>query len=117
VSDAAKEQFELEKIVSAPANVPTVYVDYIANLSIGTGETVKFHFVRVDPPLSGNQATLAVPLQIVMPTSGFLNAAAFINTRIKLMIRDGYTTKEEFEKIQSDLEQILGQTDGTAAPK
>jgi hypothetical protein len=77
-----------------PWNLPTFFVENVANLSRGNG-IVKFYFMLADPPVIGNaQPTPAPVCQIVMPSIGFAAMTVFFQQQLELMMQRNEISSE-----------------------
>jgi hypothetical protein len=85
-----------------PWNLPTIFVDNVANLARGSG-IVKFYFTRFDPAISGNanaQPSAAPVCQVVMPKEGFVAMTMFFQQQLEIMIQKNEIPREFVDQIK-----------------
>ena len=75
----------------------TVYVDGVTSLLPGP-QIIKMYLGRVEPSLKAESKSRTTPvIQIIMPTTGFLQAAAFFDTMVQRMLREKTVTQEQID--------------------
>lgn len=88
-------------VVKVVGDIPVIFTDGVSSHSYAPG-IAKYYLFRVDsdPLALGNDKTVTVA-QIIMQAEGFAKMVAFLNHRLKLMVRDGAISKEATDKIMS----------------
>jgi hypothetical protein len=95
----------ISQLAGRPLNefptVPIVFAD--AALShVSAGGITKFFLSRVDPNAYGRGGAIVNPaLQIVMPTIGFLQMAAFFEQRIQALLKSGEVTQQQVDEARA----------------
>lgn len=85
------------------ATFPTAFVDGVASHVNGEGIS-KIYFYRVDPNMFGRGGITHNPtFQVVIPTRGFVEMAAFFYQRAKFLINTGVIDEAAWEKALSDV--------------
>ena len=81
-------------------NIPTVFVDGLANVAMGAG-TVRTFLTRSDPSLTDFPATnTAVVLQVITTIQGFVSMAVAFQLHLDQMIEPGPIQPEEIANIR-----------------
>ncbi|NUJ81428.1 hypothetical protein HUN39_15625 [Methylocystis sp. FS] len=76
---------------------PAVFVDLIWSAT-HSAEVVKLYLGRVDPNIYGRGGAVPTPiLQIVMPITGFVASAAFLQQKLQVMIEQGVITQQQVD--------------------
>src|SRR5262245_31968110 len=71
---------------------PVVFADGVLSHASASGQA-KFYLFRIDPNMYGRGGAIFNPIaQVVMPTMGFLNTAAFLYKRAQAMVKSGEVT-------------------------
>jgi hypothetical protein len=90
-----------------PPNFPTVYADGILNVTFGP-EVTRFYLFRQDPSLRGDNTTEAHPfLQVVMPATGFLGAAVFLEHFLKTAAEQNPGLKVNIDQMRQQVLESL----------
>lgn len=77
------------------SNFATVYVDGITSLVPGP-QVVKLYMGRLEPSLKAEAKSRTTPvIQLIMPTDGFLQTAAFFEVLVQRMKREKTVTDEQ----------------------
>jgi len=102
-----------DALLSIPAvkvvqDVPVIYADGIASHA-NSPKISKFYFFRIDPdPNGASPGKPTFVSQVVMPMDGFLQMWAFIEHRLKLMIKAGAISKADIGAARASTRSLEG---------
>jgi hypothetical protein len=96
VSDQLGSAIQTVKVVQ---DCPVLFADGVISQWYSPGGVSKFYLARLDPNPQAVGDPKEVPvLQVVMPTDGFVAMVAFLESRIRAMMRAGVVSEEQLAK-------------------
>src|ERR1700730_5606874 len=83
--------------------IPVLFADGVISQAYG-GNVAKFYFGRVDPDPSGSaSAPNAAPvLQVAMPIDGFVQMVAFLEMRLRVMVKRGVIAQQIIDRYRKE---------------
>jgi hypothetical protein len=89
-----------------PSGFPTVFADGVSGYQ-PSAQTVKFFLYRLDPNMFGRSGFRANPFgQVVMPTVGFVQTAAFFQHAVKQLVAQGFIKQQDYDQMLVDIEAV-----------
>jgi hypothetical protein len=98
------------------STMATVFADGVSGYAPGPG-IIKFYLYRIDPNMFGRKGFKANPFaQVVMPSHGFAQTAAFFMHAVKNMIAAGALSQAQFDEMVNSIAQLNQPAATTAQP-